>query len=60
MAEIIFVVAAITFKVVEFSSVDRLIFKVAQITFKVASVADISLLVAKITFAVSEITIRRM
>ena len=55
MAKIIFAVAAITFKVVLSSSVDKIIFEVAQITFKVASVADISLLVAKITFAVSEI-----
>ena len=42
MAKIIFVVAAITFKVDVILSVDEIIFAVAQITFKVASVADIS------------------
>ena len=58
VAKIIFVVAAITFKVAVSSSVDKIIFEVVQITFKVASVADVSLLVAKITFAVSEIIIK--
>ena len=46
MANIIFVVAAITFKMTVFS-------------FKVASVADKSLLVVKITFAVSEIITKK-
>ena len=45
MAEIIFVVAAITFKVDVSSSVANNIFKVADITLKVASVADISFFV---------------
>ena len=58
MAKIIFVVAAITLKVVVSSLVDNIFFEVAQLTFKVASAADISLLVAKITFAVSEIIIK--
>ena len=58
MANIIFVVAAITFKVAVSSSVATIIFEVVKITFKVASVADTGLLVAKITFAVSEIIIK--
>ena len=58
MAYIIFVVAAITFKVAVFSSVAKIIFAVDEITFKVASVADISLLVAKITSAVSVMLIK--
>ena len=57
LPEIIFVVAAITFKVVVSSSVPKTIFEVAEITFKVASVADINLLVAKITFVVSVVII---
>ena len=51
--------AAITFKFAVSSSVAKIIFEVAEITFKVPSVADISLLVDKITFAVSEIIIKK-
>ena len=58
MSKINFVVAAITFRVVVSSSVDKIIFEVAKITFKEASVAYISLLVATITFVVSEIIIK--
>ena len=57
MPEIIFVVAAITFKVVVSSSVPKTIFEMAEITFKVASVADINLLVGKIIFVVSVVII---
>ena len=57
VVKIIFVVAAMNFKVAVSSSVAMIIFEVAEITFKVASVTDISLL-AKITFVVSEIIIK--
>ena len=58
MAKIIFIVAAITFKVVVSSSVVKIIFEVAEITFEVASEADNSLLVTKINFAVSDMIIK--
>ena len=57
MAKIIFVVAAITFKVVVSFSVANIICEVPEIPFKVASVVDISLLVATTIFVVSEIII---
>ena len=57
VTNIIFVVAAIIFKVTVSSSVAKIIFEVAEITFKVALVADISLLVVNM-FAVSEIILK--
>ena len=51
VTNIIFVVAAITFKVAVSSLVAKKIFEVA-------SVAEITLLLAKITFAMSEIIIK--